>query len=373
MMSTIVPLAAPGLVPAPGPHSVRFCRTRAGARIAYAVHGDGPALVIAGCWLSHLQHDVTSPVWRHFIDFLGTIATVIRYDEQGFGLSEREVADFDLDARVDALESVVSAAGFDRFSLMGIAQGGPVAIAFAHRHPARIDRLVFYGSYAAELPDPTAEQLEFARVLDDMIQVGWGRADPVFRRVFTSMMIPGGGENEMRWLDELQRLAVDAGTMVRSRQASRCADTRPLLCQLGMPALVLHSRDDRLAPFGHAVDLATNLADARLVPFASANHILLGDEPSWAEARVELAAFLRQSAHVTPPDDAHEGLTTLTVREKEILRHAATGLDNQGVADRLVLSVRTVERHMQNVYTKLGITGRSARTAAVAALLRADT
>lgn len=371
MMSTIVPLAKPGSVPTPGPQSVRFCRTRAGARIAYAVHGEGPPLVVAGCWLSHLQHDLTSPVWRHFIEFLGTIATVIRYDEQGFGLSERDVDDFSLDTRVDALESVVAAAGFDRFALMGIAQGSPVAIAFAHRHPGRVDRLVFYGGYAAELPDPTAEQLDFARVLDGMVRVGWGRADAMFRRVFTAMMIPEGGETEMRWLDELQRLAVDADTLVRAREAGRSADTRALLPDLPMPALVLHSRDDRFAAFGHAVELATDLPDARLVPLASPNHIVLGDEPAWAEAKAELAMFLGSPEPAVSTDGLHERLAELTGRELEILRHAATGLDNQAVAEHLVLSVRTVERHMQNVYNKLGVTGRSARTAAVAALLRA--
>lgn len=372
-MPTIVPLAPRGPKPDPESQCIRFCRTRTGARIAYAVHGDGPPLVIAGCWLSHLQHDFTSPVWRHFVDYLGTIATVIRYDEPGFGLSEREVDDFGLDTRLDALESVVAAAGFDRFSLMGIAHGGPVAIAYAHRHPARVQRLAFYGSYAAELPDPTTEQLAFAKVLDDMVRVGWGRADATFRRVFTSMMIPGGGEREMRWLDELQRLAVDADVLVRAREAGRAADTRHLLAGLSIPALVLHSRGDRLAPFDHAVDMATDLADARMVPLASANHIILEDEPAWTEMKTELAAFLRPTGTATLPDAGHRCLADLTVRELEILRHAATGLDNQAVADQLVLSVRTVERHMQNVYTKLGVTGRSARTAAVAAFLRAST
>src|SRR6185295_855367 len=102
---------------------VRFCRGRDGVRLAYAVHGSGPPLVVVSCWLSHLQHDWQSPVWRHFLDQLGEIATVIRYDERGFGMSDWAVDDFSLEARVRDLEAIVAASRVDRFALLGVSGG----------------------------------------------------------------------------------------------------------------------------------------------------------------------------------------------------------------------------------------------------------
>src|SRR5436189_4971263 len=94
------------LRPAPG-QEIRFCRAADGVRLAYAIHGSGPPLVVASCWLSHLQYDWQSPVWRHFLDQLGKLATVVRYDERGFGLSDWTVDDFSLPARLAGLEAVV--------------------------------------------------------------------------------------------------------------------------------------------------------------------------------------------------------------------------------------------------------------------------
>ena len=127
---------------------IRFARSADGVGIAYAVHGSGPPLLIDACWLSHLQFDWQSPVWRHYLVELGQIATVIRYDERGHGLSDRGVTDHSLEARVADLEAVADDAGFERFALLAMAQGGPVAIEYAARHPERLTRLIFYGSYA---------------------------------------------------------------------------------------------------------------------------------------------------------------------------------------------------------------------------------
>ncbi len=135
----------------PLPQTVRFCRSADGVRIAYARYGQGPPLVISTCWLSHLEYDLESPVWRHFVEDLGEVATLIRFDERGHGLSDWQVPDFSFESRIADLEAVVEAAGFDRFALLGMAQGGPVSIAYAHRHPERVSRLILHGSGAATL------------------------------------------------------------------------------------------------------------------------------------------------------------------------------------------------------------------------------
>src|SRR3954453_23098134 len=159
---------------------IRFCRAADGVRLAYAIHGSGPPLVVASCWLSHLQHDWQSPVWRHFLDDLGAIATVIRYDERGFGMSDWAVADFSFEARVGDLEAVLAAAGLDRFALLGMSGGSGVAMAYAAARPERVTRLVLYGTVCGEpVAFDAGGQLE-EDTFRSMIRVGWAKEDPTF-------------------------------------------------------------------------------------------------------------------------------------------------------------------------------------------------
>src|SRR5690349_20362029 len=211
---------------------VRFCRAPDGTRIAYALHGHGPPLLVSTCWLSHLQHDWESPVWQHFLRDLGRIATVVRYDERGHGLSDRDVTDFSLDARVGDLEAVADDAGLGRFARMAMAQGGPPSITYAARHPERLTRLVIYTSTACLVPDPTPGDLELEDVVQQMIRVGYGREDSTFRRVFTSMMIPDATEQQMRWLDDLQQHASTAELAYEFRRQVALVDARALLGDL---------------------------------------------------------------------------------------------------------------------------------------------
>src|SRR6476469_9956231 len=204
---------------------IRFARSADGAGIAYAVHGSGPPLLIDACWLSHLQFDWQSPVWRHYLAALGQIATVIRYDERGHGLSDRGVTDHSLEARVGDLEAVADDEGLDRFALLAMAQGGPVAIEYAARHPERLTRLAFYGSYAGAQANASPEELELDAAFQALIKVGWARPTSEFRRVFTSLMIPGGTEEQMRWIDDLQKMAVDADTAILARSQRRVTDS----------------------------------------------------------------------------------------------------------------------------------------------------
>ncbi|MET0297085.1 MAG: alpha/beta fold hydrolase [Microbacterium sp.] len=348
---------------------IRFARSADGVGIAYAVHGSGPPLLIDACWLSHLQFDWESPVWRHYLTELGKIVTVIRYDERGHGLSDRGVTDHSLEARLADLEAVVADAGLDRFALMAMAQGGPVAIEYAARHPERLTRLIFYGSYAGAQAAASAEELELLAAFEALIRVGWARPTSEFRRVFSSMMIPGGTEEQMQWLDDLQARACDTETAVISRSQRNATDSTWRLPELDLPTLVIHSRGDQMNPFHHARELAVGIRGARLVALDSNNHIVLASEPAWQAFLREIADFVAPD-DVAAPESAGEDVAALiSPRELDILRLAAAGHDNDTIASELFLSVRTVERHLQNSYAKLGLSGRTARTAAVGRLL----
>jgi pimeloyl-ACP methyl ester carboxylesterase/DNA-binding CsgD family transcriptional regulator len=342
---------------------IRFCEAPDGVRIAYAVSGTGPPMLVSTCWLSHLQHDWESPVWRHFLEDVGRFVTIVRYDERGYGLSDWDVTDHSLEARIGDLEAVADDAGFERFALMGMAQGGPPAIAYATRHPERVSRLLFYGSYAGAISGgaDTEEELE---AFVQLIKVGWGRPQHHFRRVFTSMMIPGATEEQMRWLDELQRVAASASTASSALRQRSKADCVPLLADLDVPTLVLHSLRDQMNDFESGRLLATRIRGARLVPLDSDNHIVLGDEPAWPVFVDEVRAFVAPDGTPAPVADG------LSPREREVLALVAEGRSNDEIAAELHLSVRTVERHLGNVYAKLGLRGPSARAAAAATLAR---
>jgi pimeloyl-ACP methyl ester carboxylesterase/DNA-binding CsgD family transcriptional regulator len=348
---------------------IRFARSADGVNIAYAVHGSGPPLLIDACWLSHLQFDWESPVWRHYLVELGKVATVIRYDERGHGLSDRKVADHSLDARVADIEAVVEDAGLDRFALLAMAQGGPVTIEYAARHPERLTRLVFYGSYSGAQAAATPEEMELLAAFEALIKVGWARPTSEFRRVFSSMMIPGGTEEQMRWLDDLQQRACDTETAVISRAQRQVEDSTWRLPELDLPTLVIHSRGDQMNPFHHARHLAAGIRGARLVGLDSNNHIVLADEPAWPAFVREITEFIEPDRQPNVDVVCDDIAALISPRELDILRLAAAGHDNDAIAAELFLSVRTVERHMQNVYAKLGLSGRTARTAAVARLL----
>ena len=122
---------------------------------------------------------------------------MIRYDERGFGMSDGSVDDFSIEARLADLESVVDAAGLDRFALLGMSGGSAVAMAYAAAHPERVSRLILYGTVCGEPLELSPDELAEEETYRSMIRVGWAKDDPTFRRVFTTRFIPDATEEQL--------------------------------------------------------------------------------------------------------------------------------------------------------------------------------
>jgi len=335
--------------------SIRFTRSGDGTMIAYATSGRGPPLVKAANWLTHLEFDWESPVWRHWLRELSRDHTLVRYDERGCGLSDREVDDLSFERWVEDLEAVVEAAGLERFPLLGMSQGGPVGIAYAARNPERVSRLVLYGSYKVGWRHRGSP--EFRRREEALIQLigdGWGRENPAFRQVFTSMFLPEGTEEQIDWFNELQRRTTEPHIAVRLEEEFGDIDVRDLLPRVRCPVLVLHARHDEVIPFRAGRALAAGLPDARFVGLESRNHVLLDGEPAWDRFLTEVRGFLG----VERPDGGGpeaERLARLTDREEEVLDLMAAGHSNPEIAGRLSIKTKTVKNHVTRIFSKLGV------------------
>ena len=357
-----------GITIVPVRHETRFCSSSDGVGLAYAIDGEGPPLVKASNWMTHLDYERQSPVWRHWVRELSRGSTLVRYDERGCGLSDRQFAGTpSLDSFVGDLAAVVDAAGLERFALLALSGGGPTAIEYAARNPSRVRRLVLYGTWARGRELRGDAEADRSRVLGDLIRVGWGGAVPAFRQVFSSIYIPSAPEEQKRWYDELQQASSSGEMAARLWRSRNRIDVRDTARRVTQPALVLHARDDGAVPYEEGRRLAALLPDARFVTLESDNHILQEGEPAWQAFLSEVRAFLGDDERARP---APADLSELSAREREVLELVAAGLSNEDIGGRLFLSTRTVERHLSNVYAKLRLSGKSARAAAAARFSR---
>lgn len=249
------------------------------------MHGSGPPLVIAATFLRHLEYDWKSPVWRHWLAELGRHHTCIRYDERGTGLSDWEVEDLSFEALVSDLETVVEAVGLDRFSLLGMSQGGPVAIAYAARHPEQVSRLILYGTYARGILErnPSTSDKEAAELNISTIRIGWASDDPGYQRLFTAGLMPEANLEQIKWFDNLMRISTSAENAARLYHEFYRIDVRNQATRVKAPTLIMHPRHDVSVPFEEGRLLAKLIPRARFSSLQSRNHLLAADEPAWEE------------------------------------------------------------------------------------------
>jgi pimeloyl-ACP methyl ester carboxylesterase/DNA-binding winged helix-turn-helix (wHTH) protein len=279
-----------------GPRSqeIRYCCSEDGVRIAYATSGSGPPLVKAANWLTNLDLEWESTIWAHWIDALSARHRLVRYDERGCGLSDWDVDTFDLDTWVEDLELVVDSAELERFPLLGLSQGGAVAIAYAVRHPERVTRLVLVGAYARGrlARAQTAEERDDAALDMQIGRVAWRRDDPAFRQVFAAQFFPGEGRPTWDAFNALQRATTSTENVVRFLDTFANIDVADLATEVRCPTLVLHARDDHRVPTSQARELARLVPDSSLRLLDSGNHILTAHEPAWPALLEELDRFV---------------------------------------------------------------------------------
>jgi pimeloyl-ACP methyl ester carboxylesterase/DNA-binding winged helix-turn-helix (wHTH) protein len=287
--TTRPPVSAPSEVLASPQQDIHFCTAPDGVRIAYALAGQGPPLVKTANWLNHLEYDWQSPIWSHLLHTLAADHRLVRYDERGNGLSDWDVADISFEAFVRDLESVVEATGLKKFALFGISQGCAVSIAYTVRYPERVSRLVLFGGFARGRNQRDTKQ---ADTLVSLIRHGWGRENPAFRQFFTSLFLPEGTPEQMRWFNDLQRITTSPENAARILEATGDINVTDLLPQVKVPTLVLHCSNDAAQPLEEGRRIAAGIPGARFVALESCNHMILESEPAWGRLKAELKTFL---------------------------------------------------------------------------------
>ena len=348
-------------MPTPTTQSIKFCTSSGGVRLAYATCGNGPALMAAAHWISHLRHDWDNPVRRGWLTMLSRRHTLIRYDARGTGLSDQGGVQFSLERQIEDLEAVVEAAKLDRFALLGLWTGGAAAINYAVRHPDRVTHLVLHAcaTRGRLARDPSREQIEEAEAQLKLVELGWANENPAFRQLHTSQLMPDATSEQAQAFNDLMRRATTPTNAARLLRAHWLeVDNRLIAPKVRCPTLVLHATDDARVPFEEGRTLATLIPGARFVPLESRNHIIVEGEPAWQHLVAELDEFL--PAPTAIQSQSISALTgDLTPRELEVLELIAQGLDNRTIGEALGISERTARNHASVVFSKIGVSSRA--------------
>jgi pimeloyl-ACP methyl ester carboxylesterase/DNA-binding CsgD family transcriptional regulator len=336
---------------------IHYAASRDGTRLAWAESGAGPVLVKAANWLTHLEYEWESPVWKHWMQFFSSHFRFVRHDERGCGMSEWNDRQLTVAEWTDDLETIIDAARpAEPVTLLGISQGGVACITYAIRHPERVARLILYGGYArGALRRGTPDMERAYTAMVDLARVYWGNDNPTFRQLFTSRFIPGGSAEQLRWFNELCLKTTSAEVAARLLEARAVMDISTSLADVRTPTLVMHARGDEVVPVAEGRLLASGIPGAHFVELDSRNHVLLEHEPAWQRFQEEVLAFAQQDQ----PAPIDTVFAALSAREREVLTLMTEGLGNAAIAERLQISEKTVRNHASNLFDKLGVWSRA--------------
>lgn len=335
---------------------IRYVTASDGTRLAWAEAGSGPVVVKAANWLTHLEYEWESPVWKHWLQFFSAHWRFVRYDERGCGMSDWHNGPLSLDQWTADLESVIDAARPDGpVTLLGISQGAAACVRFAVDHPERVGRMILYGGYArGSLRRGNQATEQGYRAMVDLARLAWGKDNPTFRQLFTSRFIPGGSHEQLQWFNDLCLKTTTGEIAANLFEARAVVDISPFLPEVRTPTLVVHARNDEVIPIAEGRLLTCGIPGAEFVELDSRNHILLEHEPAWQRFQEAVLAFLQA---VEPSTDV--AFAELSARERQVLALMADGLSNTDIAERLNISEKTVRNHASNLFDKLGVWSRA--------------
>ncbi|MEM8651588.1 MAG: alpha/beta fold hydrolase [Pseudomonadota bacterium] len=281
--------------PPPNNQMVRFCQASDGTRVAWARVGNGPPIVKAAQWLTHLDLDWTSPLDSEQLRRFSQTHEVIRYDGRGNGLSDWNISDLTFEHMVDDLEAVVDAAGCERFPLVGLSQGVAVAIEYAVRHPERVTHLVFHGGFSSGWNVTGSEQkIAEYNALETLLVTQWGSENASMRQLISTTFMPSANDEEIDWFNEFQKKTTSAQNVVMFMKAIGDIDVRDKLSRIKVPTLVTHSNDDQIVEIHQARELASCIPNAQFLGLNSEHHSLIDREPAMTEFLDAALAFIAQ-------------------------------------------------------------------------------
>ena len=331
--------------------TVRYTSSSDGTSLAWSKSGNGRPMVKAANWLTHLSYDLDSPIWSHWIEFLESHFTLVRYDERGCGLSDRRVENLSINYWVDDLEAVIDAAGIEEpFYLLGVSQGAATSVAYSLKHSDKVAGLILVGGYArgSNHRGPVAAQ-NYKTVID-VFRLGWENENPAFQDVFTSRFLPGAPPEQRSWFTDLCQKTVLPETGADLLMARADVNVERLLPEVSVPTQVIHSRDDQVIPFEEGQLLAQKIPGSVMSALEGRNHIIQRDEPAWRAFSETLLDFT-SSSHTTVFSD-------LTKREQDVLRLICRAMSSKEIASSLQMSEKTVRNHTSKIYAKLELQNR---------------
>ena len=271
---------------------IEFFTTSDGVRIAYTVGGQGPVVVRPIHWLNHLDFEWNNPVLRRWFSQVMQHNRLVRYDQRGSGLSDWNVSDFSFERTVRDFEELVDAVGLDEFAIFGGCQGAGVGIAYAVRHPKRVTKLIINGMFANGWPAPGHGTPEHLEAMLTLIRAGWGRENPAFRQMWTTLFRPDANASETAWMNELQRVSSspeNAARMIAEFPNIKILDMLP---KITCPTLVLHSRDDAAVPVQEGKLIAARIRGARFIELPTRSHMVTPGDSGWELFVEEVSQFL---------------------------------------------------------------------------------
>ncbi|AMY10786.1 Arylesterase [Luteitalea pratensis] len=343
---------------------LQYARTTDGVNIAFFSSGEGRPIVFASNIFgdAHL-YGLGWPHVRCITDKLCALGwRVLRHDHRGMGSSDRDVEDLRLDGRVRDLEAVVQVAGLPRFALVGTSIGAATAIAYAARHPGMVSQLVLLSPFAsgAELFElPALRVATAARVNDDH---EWSVVANVLGSVSTSFGDQGLG----RQIAEAIQQGTSWSGLEAHQRASKEIALAGLLPHVRLPTLVIHEPAFPFGSFDQCRQVAAGIPGARLVIVGGRS--IAGTAHDGHVAVID--RFLRAgrvdgyvSVDAGPTPDARAVPDGLTHREVQVRQQLSAGLRNKEIAATLGVAVPTIERHLSNLYAKIGARGRADATA----------